>query len=63
VWLNWRVALVQVVEADEEVLWLVTRDSDVLMWNIELAMELIGDLLLLVHNRCMHRAEHHRPTA
>jgi hypothetical protein len=53
--------LVWVVEADEEILRFVPGDGDVLVWNIELAVKLIGDLLRLVHDRRMHRAEHHCP--
>jgi hypothetical protein len=46
--LNRHVTLVRVVEADEEVLPFVVGDGDVPVWNTELAVELIGDLLRLV---------------
>jgi hypothetical protein len=46
--LNCHVMLVQVVEADEEVLRFVVGDGDVPVWNAELAVELIGDVLRLV---------------
>jgi hypothetical protein len=46
--LNCHVMLVQVVKADEEVLRFVVGDGDVPVWNAELAVELIGDVLRLV---------------
>jgi hypothetical protein len=46
--LNCHVMLVQVVEADEEVLQFVVGDGDVPVWNAELVVELIGDVLWLV---------------
>jgi hypothetical protein len=46
--LNCHVMLVQVVEADEEVLQFVVGDGDVPVWNAELVVELIGDVLRLV---------------
>jgi hypothetical protein len=40
-----RVTLVQVVEADEEILRFVPGDGNVLVWNTELTVKLICDLL------------------